>query len=65
MADITKYQLVDSSDHEVDGLYDSEQEAIAAARAKGNHAVIAVEFEFSDSELVWTPSGQGSWPPRG
>ncbi|ANA86489.1 hypothetical protein BH762_gp029 [Gordonia phage OneUp] len=62
MAEIVKYVLVDSDDNEGDHYYDSLVEARQIARLT-DQAVVAHTFEFSDSELVWTPNGDTTWPP--
>ncbi len=62
MAEITRYVLVDRADQEGDYEYDLMQEAIDAADA--DHAVIERHYVYDDSELVWTPDGSDSWPPK-
>lgn len=63
MAEITRYVLVDRQDNEGDWEYDKYDEAVKAA---GNdHAVIQRTYVYDDSELVWTPNGRDSWPPKG
>ena len=63
MAEIQKYVLVDSDDVEQDWEYDTLREAENAAQDRGNLAIIARTYEYSDSELVWTPDGSDTWPP--
>lgn len=63
MSDIRRYVLVDADDTELDYEYDSFNEASAAASTQGC-AVIARIYEYSDSELVWTPNGEEQWPPE-
>ena len=60
---IEKYVLVDGADVALDGYYDSFQKARSEAVAKGC-AVVAHIWEWSDSELVWTPDGGDTWPPE-
>ena len=38
-------------------------DAIDAATAKGDRAVIRVEYEFQDTALVWAPDDGNVWPP--
>lgn len=65
MASIYRYVLVDEADNEEDAEYDSFDEALFAAQARGGDvAIIAREFEYTDSELVWTPHGEDVWPPE-
>jgi hypothetical protein len=64
MSTITKYVVVDERDQEGDYEYDHLEQARAAAIGAGNSAVIAREYEYSDSDLVWTPNGAMSWPPK-
>lgn len=63
MAEITRYVLVDRSDQEGDYEYEDYQEAIVAAG--DDHAVIERHYVYDDSELVWTPEGIDTWPPKG
>lgn len=62
MPSISRYVLVDRNDQEQDYEYESYDEAVTAAG--DTHAVIEREYEYSDSQLVWTPNGRDSWPPR-
>lgn len=61
-SDITRYVLVDQNDQEQDFEYTDCQDAIAAAGT--DHAVIERHYTYDDSELVWTPNGRDSWPPK-
>lgn len=62
MAEILKFVLVDEHDVEGDYEFDTQDEAIAASN--GKQAVIMRTYEYSDSELVYTPHGSSTWPPR-
>lgn len=62
MATITRYALVDRNNEE-SGDFDTYAEAEEAAKREGDVAVVAVEFEYSDTCLVWTPDGSVTWPP--
>ena len=62
MSTITRYVLVDADDNEQDYEYERYTEAESDARRDG-FAVIAREYVYDDSELVWTPDGSDSWPP--
>jgi hypothetical protein len=59
---LDRYVLVSLADDERDHEYDSLQEAIAAAGL--DHAVVERRYEYTDSELVWTPDGSLEWPPK-
>lgn len=63
MAEITRYVLVDRNDREGDHEYEQYDEAVQAAG--DDHAVIARTYTYDDSELVWTPNGADTWPPKG
>ena len=61
---IDRYVLVDRNDIEQDHEYPDCDEAIADARKHaGQFAIIERQYEYSDSELIWTPDGSDSWPP--
>lgn len=62
MAEITRYVLVDRDDNEGEYEYERYDEAVAAAGA--DHAVVERHYVYDDSELVWTPNGADSWPPK-
>jgi hypothetical protein len=62
MGDILRYVLVDRFDREGDQEYDTLDEAIAAAG--DDDAVVERTYEYGGSELVWTPDGGQSWPPK-
>ncbi|MGI6797905.1 hypothetical protein [Gordonia sihwensis] len=63
MAEIRKYILVNINDEEVGDYYDTLEEAKRAAGR--DYAVAAHVYEYSDSELLWTPNGDDRWPPEG
>ncbi|QWS68266.1 hypothetical protein SEA_VANLEE_150 [Gordonia phage VanLee] len=68
MSEVTKYVLVDVNDQPVgDVEYDhfpNARDAALARTANGEPtAVVERQFTYSDSELVWTPSGRTDWPP--
>lgn len=65
MATISKYVLVGLDNVEQDVEYDTFNEARDAAVRAGNTAVLEVEYEYSDSSLVWAPGGTDRWPPEG
>ena len=58
---ISRYVLIDENNQEGDCEYESYDEAVAGAGS--DHAVIERTYEYSDSELVWTPNGADTWPP--
>lgn len=62
MSEILRFVTIGPNDQEGDQEYDSEQDAIDAAPE--GHAVIMRTYEYADSELVWTPDGSVTWPPR-
>ncbi len=61
MSNIRRYVLVDNKDNEQDYEFAYYQDAYDAAR-KQNMAVVARTYEYSDTELVWTPTGSDTWP---
>ena len=65
MSEIRKYVLVSADDSEYSNEYD-ESEYLDAVReaARLGCAVIARVYEYSDSELIWTPDGGSIWPPK-
>lgn len=63
MSEIRKYILVDSHGNEDDCYRDDYRDAYEQAR-KRNCAVVAHVFTFDDSELIWTPNGDTTWPPN-
>jgi hypothetical protein len=58
---IERYVLVDKQGIEGDWEYETFQEAQAAA---DDRAIIMRTYEYDDSELVWTPDGSNTWPPK-
>lgn len=63
MAEIRKYVIVHADNSEGDHEYDDPNEAIEQAARLGTTAVIARVYAFDDSELVWTSTGDSTWPP--
>lgn len=61
MAEIHKYVLVDPDGNEGDWGYDTFAEA--RENSDGLDAIVERTYEYSDSELVWTPDGSRTWPP--
>lgn len=59
---ITTYVVVDENNQYVSEEHDTMQEAINGAEEHGNAAVVELQYEFTDSELVWTPNGGNVWP---
>jgi hypothetical protein len=62
VSEIRTYTLVDQDNHDLDTEYDTLDEAIRAAEP--GQAVVAQVYEWTDSELVWTPDGGNVWPPQ-
>ena len=58
---ILRYVLVDADNVEGDYEHPTLQEA--EKQAGSTHAVIERTYEYSDSELVYTPNGARTWPP--
>ena len=58
---IERYRLVDGEGRAGDFLFDTLEEAREAN--DGTHAIEALMFEFSDTELLETPDGGDVWPP--
>lgn len=63
MSEISKYVIVDAADQEEDYEYDKFDEAKAEAERRGKCAVIERKYVYDDSELVWTPNNEMTWPP--
>jgi hypothetical protein len=63
MATIERFVTVGPDDSEGDHEFDTLQDAIDAA--PDGHAVVMRTYEYDDSELVWTPDGSDTWPPKG
>ena len=61
-AQVAKYRLVDKEGQAEDHIYESYDEAVEAARR--TRAVEELQFEFHDSELVYTPDGSDEWPRK-
>jgi len=62
VSDIQRYVVLDVDGNQGSGEYDTLDEAREAAQSVGG-AVEAHVYEWSDSELVWTPDGGNEWPP--
>lgn len=62
MSTILRYVLVDRTGHERDHEYEDYPEACADA-LEASCAVLERTYTYTDSELVWTPSGGSTWPP--
>lgn len=60
--DISRYVLIDRNDQEQDYEYEQYDEAVQAAGH--DYAVIERHYVYDDSELVWTPNGRDTWPPK-
>ena len=64
------YMVHNDQDHEWSGPYTDFLDAKEIADEYANEndgpmAVIALEFEYSDSELAYTTNGSDAWPPKG
>lgn len=64
VSEILRYVLVDADNAEQEYEYDYYPDAEEAAIDQGC-AVIQRTYTYDDSELVWTPDGADTWPPRG
>lgn len=62
MAEILRYVLVDKDNNEGHNEYEDMSMAIEAA--DDDHAVVERTYTYDDSELVWTPDGSNTWPPK-
>lgn len=62
MSEINRYVVLDVDGHQTSGEYDTLDEARQVAQRDGG-AVEAHVYEWSDSELVWSPNGETEWPP--
>ena len=58
--EINKYVKVNPDGSEEDFEYDTMDEAVDSS--DGTQAVIERTYTFDDSELVWTPNGEDTWP---
>lgn len=64
---IEKYVLENTDGHQHDGIYDTVDEAREAATSYDAVAIIALQFEYEDSELVevWRnghKTSEKAWP---
>lgn len=63
MDKVETYVVVDPDGQYVGYEVDTQCAAVADAQERGpSHAVVRLTYEFSDSDLVWTPNGEKSWP---
>ena len=62
MSHISRYVLCDKTGEEGDYEYDSCAEAELDA-ARWGCAVVERLYSYTDSELLWTPNGEDTWPP--
>ena len=60
---IQVYVTVDENDQEGDREYSDYNEAKKVAEPLG-WALIMRTYEYSDHELIWTPNGEDTWPPK-
>lgn len=58
--EVRSYHTVDADGVRDGYRHDTLQEAIDAAGE--GEAVVALVYEYTDEELVWTPDGSGVWP---
>lgn len=62
MSQISRYVLCDwhgvEQDYEYANYADAERDA-----ARERCAVIERLYTYEDSELIWTPDGEDTWPP--
>lgn len=58
---ISRYVLVDPDGSEHDFEYQRADNAVQDAQKQGC-AVVERQYELSDTELVWTPNGEDTWP---
>lgn len=59
--ELVRYVLVDLNDNESDE-YDRYDQAEDACDSE--HAIVQRTYEYTDSELVYTPDGGNVWPPE-
>lgn len=64
--EIHRYVIVDANNVEENGDYDTLHEAKAVASKRQEPvAIIDCTYVFDDSELVWSNTGDDTWPPPG
>ena len=61
MTEIRRYVLVDKEDNEEEYEYDRYVDALTATVGRMDVAIIARTYEYTESELVWTPDGSHVW----
>ncbi len=70
MSTISKYTIANAEgEDEIDSVYDTFDDAkgradLKAAQTGEPWAVIELEFEYSDSMLVYATDGSDVWPPQ-
>ncbi len=64
MASITRYVVVDAQGNEADWEHDTITEAMDSVSDGQPYAVIERVYEYDDSSLVYTSTGDDTWPPR-
>lgn len=65
MAEIERYVLVNGDDVSEGFEYGTASEAIAEASKRDEPmAVMARTYVYDDSEVVWTSTGDNTWPPE-
>lgn len=63
MSTIRKYVVVDTKGNEDGQEFDTLQGAIESIVTDEPLAVVERIYEFADSELAWTSTGDETWPP--
>lgn len=63
MSQISRYVLSDWNGVERDYEYDNYADAELDA-ARERCAVVERLYTYTDSELLWTPNGEDTWPPE-
>ena len=57
----TRYAVMDTADNKIEEHIEFEN-AVAAARKRGDCAVVAEHYEYRYSTVEWTPNGDKNWP---
>ena len=57
----TRYAIIDTGDNKIEEHVEFEN-ALAAARERGDCAVVAEHYEYTHSTVEWTPNGNNNWP---
>lgn len=63
MSTLSRYVPVDRDNVTLDPPYDDYQEAERQAITRGC-AVVEYTYTYTDNDLVLTPDGSGTWPPK-